>query len=120
MNANNFHYTGSIQEVMLYKVLANNEIIDIYRKIPKPCERHISPSLQVVLHAGNVQRTSSVKRKSKVVDEDVPTKPKTQRKQKKKAKVTVVDEDDDENTMSDVRIEDVVANEDTMRSSNPL
>lgn len=39
MNANNFHYTGSIQEVMLYKVLANNEIIDIYKKTSKPCER---------------------------------------------------------------------------------
>ena len=35
------------------------------------------------------------KRKAKVVEEDVPTKPKTQRKLKTKAKVYVVDEDDD-------------------------
>lgn len=72
------------------------------------------------MDAGYVQMTSSVKRNWKVVDEDVPTKPKTQGKLKKKAKVAVVDEDDDENTVSDVYIEDTIENEDTMRSSDPL
>ncbi|CAH1420808.1 unnamed protein product [Lactuca virosa] len=92
---------------MLDNVFVKNEIISVYKKVPKLGERYVTPSI-----AGG-------KQKEKVVKEDVPAKPRSQRKLKRKAMVSVVYEEDGDNTVNDLHLEDDTINEDTMRSSNP-
>lgn len=114
----NFHHICAFAEVMLSKVHANNEIINIYRQIPKFGERSNLASLQIVLDIGDSQRRVGVKRKVEVVEEVVPAKLKRQRKLKKKAKIFVVDWESDEKTISDTYFTDTAQHEqDTARSS---
>ncbi|CAH1431277.1 unnamed protein product [Lactuca virosa] len=77
------------------------------------CEE-ISPHLSIL------DMMANRKRKAKAIHEHVPAKQNPQRKLKNKSKVFVGDDDeDDENTVSDVCIEDDVSDDDTVRYSNP-
>ncbi|CAH1434085.1 unnamed protein product [Lactuca virosa] len=75
----NFHYVGSISDVMLVKVPQNNELI-VYREIPKRGERCMSPSMQVSLEAKNVHRRAGGKKKAKETGDDVLAKLKASNK----------------------------------------
>ncbi|CAI9293678.1 unnamed protein product [Lactuca saligna] len=93
-DSRNFHFVGSIPEVILERVSIYSEIIQIYRKIPKLGERVIAPTLQVVLDAG-----------------DAP---------KRKAKSTVVTEELDEDTISDVLFNDDIQTSDTTANESDI
>lgn len=94
---------------MLNKAPLNNEIVAIYKQIPKHGDCYISHTLQVVLDGGNVSRRGCLQRKATIIEENVNKKPIAQRKVKK-VKVSVVGEEDDENTDSDLGLEDDVNN----------
>lgn len=51
----NFNYIGDILDVMLHKVLTSNKIISIYKQIPKPGKRYMSPSTKASLETKNFQ-----------------------------------------------------------------
>ncbi|CAH1421347.1 unnamed protein product [Lactuca virosa] len=72
----NFSHIGSVMEVILAKVPSNNEIIKLYKFIPKFDERGIPTSLQTILDVGVVLRRVRGKRKMKVVEEVFTTKSK--------------------------------------------
>lgn len=78
---------------MLSNMIMNNEIIRIYKQIPKYGKRSILTLLQTVLDVSVVKMRVGVKWKEKVMKEQVPTKPNSHRKLKKNAKVFADDEE---------------------------
>ncbi|CAH1450317.1 unnamed protein product [Lactuca virosa] len=110
-----FSYIGSIPEVMISKVPANTEVINIYKQIPKFDMKRIPAELHEIIDTSVVTRRAGCgKRKAKAVDKVVIVKPKKQRKLKKKVQPSIVDEemdvDVDETTISDVYVESDVQN----------
>lgn len=75
-------------------MLVNNEVIKIYKKIPKFVTRHIHAALQEVLGMGAIMKIPvGGKRKAKMLGEDVILKPQKKMDLIKKVNPSLVDEE---------------------------
>ncbi|CAH1412283.1 unnamed protein product [Lactuca virosa] len=113
----NFDYFSYILEIMLAKVPMDSEVIRIYRQIPKFPEREISSALQTFLDAGDIPKRGGGKWKAKVVI-DKPMKSKSHSKRPpKKVKPVVVTEESEEDTLSDIHLNDEFFTDDATKTS---